>query len=222
MTSIVDALLQRVAQQPEETAVACDGQSLSYRQLSERVMQLARVLIDHGIGAEDVVAIGIPRSVDTLVALFAVLASGAAYMPLDLDYPRERLALMCDDAKPALLLTQRGTLPQMPELPQVWCLDDAHCRALCAAAASHPLDDAERREPLHEAHLAYMIYTSGSTGRPKGVMSTHRGLLNLFLSIRPICSARRLPSTRPATGGACAPDTPLRSRSTPPGSRCSA
>ena len=182
MTSIVDALLQRVAQQPEETAVACDGQSLSYRQLSERVMQLARVLIDHGIGAEDVVAIGIPRSVDTLVALFAVLASGAAYMPLDLDYPRERLALMCDDAKPALLLTQRGTLPQMPELPQVWCLDDAHCRALCAAAASHPLDDAERREPLHEAHLAYMIYTSGSTGRPKGVMSTHRGLLNLFLS----------------------------------------
>ncbi|WP_258029424.1 amino acid adenylation domain-containing protein, partial [Serratia marcescens] len=182
MVSIMDAFQRQVERQPEALAVACGDVRLSYRQLSERVMQLGRVLIESGIGAEDVVAIGIPRSVDTLVALFGVLASGAAYMPLDLDYPRERLALMCDDARPAMLLTHRATQANMPDLPQVLCLDDAACLARCAAAEAAPITDAERRAPLNEAHLAYMIYTSGSTGKPKGVMSTHRGLLNLFLS----------------------------------------
>ena len=182
MVSILDAFQRQVERQPEALAVACGDERLSYRQLSERVMQLGRVLIESGIGAEDVVAIGIPRSVDTLVALFGVLASGAAYMPLDLDYPRERLALMCDDARPVMLLTHRATLTNMPDLPQVLCLDDAACLARCAAAEATPITDDERRAPLNEAHLAYMIYTSGSTGKPKGVMSTHRGLLNLFLS----------------------------------------
>lgn len=182
MVSIMDAFQRQVERQPEALAVSCGDVRLSYRQLSERVMQLGRVLIESGIGAEDVVAIGIPRSVDTLVALFGVLASGAAYMPLDLDYPRERLALMCDDARPVMLLTHRATRANMPDLPQVLCLDDAPCLARCAAAESAPITDDERRVPLNEAHLAYMIYTSGSTGKPKGVMSTHRGLLNLFLS----------------------------------------
>lgn len=182
MISIMDAFQRQVERQPEALAVSCGDVRLSYRQLSERVMQLGRVLIESGIGAEDVVAIGIPRSVDTLVALFGVLASGAAYMPLDLDYPRERLALMCDDARPVMLLTHSDTRANMPDLPQVLCLDDAPCLARCAAAAATPITDDERRVPLNEAHLAYMIYTSGSTGKPKGVMSTHRGLLNLFLS----------------------------------------
>ncbi|SUI63295.1 Enterobactin synthase component F [Serratia marcescens] len=182
MVSIMDAFQRQVERQPEALAVACGDERLSYRQLSERVMQLGRVLIESGIGAEDVVAIGIPRSVNTLVALFGVLASGAAYMPLDLDYPRERLTLMCDDARPAMLLTHRATQVNMPDLPQVLCLDDAACLARCAAAEATPITDDERRAPLNEAHLAYMIYTSGSTGKPKGVMSTHRGLLNLFLS----------------------------------------
>lgn len=182
MVSIMDAFQRQVERQPEALAVSCGDVRLSYRQLSERVMQLGRVLIESGIGAEDVVAIGIPRSVDTLVALFGVLASGAAYMPLDLDYPRERLALMCDDARPVMLLTHRATRANMPDLPQVLCLDDAPSLARCAAAAATPITDDERRVPLNEAHLAYMIYTSGSTGKPKGVMSTHRGLLNLFLS----------------------------------------
>ncbi|WP_276311826.1 acetate--CoA ligase [Serratia marcescens] len=173
----MDAFQRQVERQPEALAVACGDVRLSYRQLSERVMQLGRVLIESGIGAEDVVAIGIPRSVDTLVALFGVLASGAAYMPLDLDYPRERLALMCDDARPAMLLTHRATQANMPDLPQVLCLDDAACLARCAAAEAAPITDAERRAPLNEAHLAYMIYTSGSTGKPKGVLHTTGGYL---------------------------------------------
>ena len=218
----MDAFQRQVERQPEALAVTCGDVRLSYRQLSERVMQLGRVLIESGIGAEDVVAIGIPRSVDTLVALFGVLASGAAYMPLDLDYPRERLALMCDDARPVMLLTHSDTRANMPDLPQIMCLDEAQCRARCAAAEAAPISDEERRAPLNEAHLAYMIYTSGSTGKPKGVMSTHRGLLNLFLSHQASLFGPAIEKFRLAAGGVCAPGIPLRSLSTPPGSRCSA
>ncbi|QOL16780.1 amino acid adenylation domain-containing protein [Dickeya dianthicola] len=182
LRSVLDCLQQQVQQQPDALAVACGKERLSYRELSARVMQLARLLMAQGIGTGDVVAIGVPRSVSSLVAMFGVLTSGAAYMPLDLDYPRERLALMCDDACPALLLTHSTVRAQMPELPQVLCLDDAALRAECARLPAHPVTDAERREPLCGDHLAYMIYTSGSTGKPKGVMSTHAGLLNLMMS----------------------------------------
>ncbi|EHD23287.1 MULTISPECIES: amino acid adenylation domain-containing protein [Brenneria] len=180
--SVVDRLLHQVEKQPDAVAVRCGEASLSYRELADRVMQLARVLIARGLGAEDVVAVGIPRSTDSLVAIFGVLASGAAYMPLDLDYPRERLALMCEDARPALLLTHRTVAERMPALPQTLCLDDADAQAACREMSSAPVRDAERREALRGEHLAYMIYTSGSTGRPKGVMSTHGGLLNLLAS----------------------------------------
>ena len=177
-TTIVDILLQRAAQHGDEIAVVCGEHSLSYRQLADRAMQLAHLLIARGLRADDVVAIGIPRSVDSLVAIFGVLASGAAYMPLDLDYPRERLTLMCDDAQPKLLLTHTSTLAQMPVLPHL-CIDDV--------ALNHQLNAQASCPPVTQLcgdDLAYMIYTSGSTGRPKGVMSTHQGLLNLFLSHR--------------------------------------
>ncbi|WP_246867222.1 non-ribosomal peptide synthetase [Dickeya sp. CFBP 2040] len=182
LRSVLDCLQQQVQQQPDALAVACGREQLSYHELSARVMQLARRLMAQGIGSGDVVAIGVPRSVSSVVAIFAVLASGATYMPLDLDYPRERLALMCDDARPALLLTHSAVRAQMPELPQVLCLDESSLRAECARLPAHPVTDAERREPLCGDHLAYMIYTSGSTGKPKGVMSTHAGLLNLMMS----------------------------------------
>ncbi len=176
VTTIIDILLARAAQSGNLSAVVCGEHSLSYRQLRDRAMQLAHQLIARGLGADDVVAIGIPRSLDSLVAIFGVLASGAAYMPLDLDYPRERLALMCDDAQPALLLTHSVTLSQMPTLPHL-CID-----ALDAELANQSVERPATQ--LCGDDLAYMIYTSGSTGRPKGVMSTHQGLLNLFLSHR--------------------------------------
>ncbi|CAI0888527.1 non-ribosomal peptide synthetase [Serratia ficaria] len=178
--SVLDIFRQRVMAQPQDIAVACGDAQLSYQALAGRVAQLARELIARGVGAEDVVAIGIPRSVDSLVAILGVLASGAAYMPLDLDYPRDRLTLMCDDARPRLLLAHAATQAQLPPLPEILLLDDADFLAACARHSAWPVSDAERRMPLHGAHLAYMIYTSGSTGRPKGVMSTHQGLLNLL------------------------------------------
>lgn len=180
--SVLDIFHSRVTQQPEDCAVACGEHRLSYQQLSVRVAQLARALIARGVGADDVVAIGLPRSVDSLVAILGVLASGAAYMPLDLDYPLDRLELMCDDARPCLLLTHNSIREQLPQLAVTLSLDDEVFRSECAALPTQPVVDAERREALSGAHLAYIIYTSGSTGRPKGVMSTHGGLLNLLVA----------------------------------------
>nr|WP_232370323.1 non-ribosomal peptide synthetase [Xenorhabdus lircayensis] len=180
--SVLDLFLQQVERQPDAVAICCGNERLSYRQLMAKVMQLARFLLSQGIGAEDVVAIGIPRSVDSVIAILGVLASGAAYIPLDLDYPQERLQLMCDDVQPVLLITHLNTRAQMPEIPKTVCLDDHQIAAQCASLSSLPVTDEERREKLCSEHLAYMIYTSGSTGKPKGVMSTHGGLLNLLTS----------------------------------------
>ncbi|PHZ24946.1 non-ribosomal peptide synthetase [Yersinia massiliensis] len=189
VVSVLDIFQQQVSAQPDAIAVRCGDQSLTYHQLSARVAQLGRALIARGIGAEDVIAIGLPRTVDSLVAILGVLSSGAAYMPLDLDYPMDRLALMCEDATPRILLAHQSTesvlspLNAMGEMPIV-CLDDVHFQRECAAYAIQPISIIERRQPMHGDHLAYMIYTSGSTGRPKGVMSTHGGLVNLLVAHR--------------------------------------
>ncbi|MDC9604089.1 amino acid adenylation domain-containing protein [Xenorhabdus griffiniae] len=180
--SVLDLFLQQVEQQPDAIAIRCHNEQLTYHQLMVKVMQLARFLLLQGMGAEDVVAIGIPRSVDSIIAILGVLASGAAYIPLDLDYPQERLQLMCDDVQPALLITHLTTLGQMPETFKAICLDDPQIATQCSRLSPLPVTDEERREKLRGEHLAYMIYTSGSTGKPKGVMSTHGGLLNLLIS----------------------------------------
>ncbi|CNG86833.1 non-ribosomal peptide synthetase [Yersinia kristensenii] len=189
VVSVLDIFQQQVTLQPDAIAVSCGKQSLTYRQLADRVAQLGRTLIARGIGADDVVAIGIPRTVDSLVAILGVLTSGAAYMPLDLDYPMERLALMCEDASPRLLLAHQSTESLLSPLAinggvAIVCLNESRFQQECAACSAQPITDTERRYPLHGDHLAYMIYTSGSTGRPKGVMSTHGGLVNLLMAHR--------------------------------------
>ncbi|MEN3810128.1 amino acid adenylation domain-containing protein [Chromobacterium piscinae] len=177
----LDVFLQSAAQYENETALACGSERLSYGELSARVAQLARELLSRGIGDGSVVGVAVPRSVDTVVAILGTLAAGAAFLPLDLDYPPERLAMMCEDAGPALLLTRSDVRDRLPELPAL-CLDDGEIRARLAVRADQPLDDAERLRPLDGDRLAYMIYTSGSTGKPKGVMIAHASFLNLLLS----------------------------------------
>lgn len=177
----LDVFLQSALQYQNETALACGGERLSYGELSARVAQLARELLARGIGDGSVIGVAVPRSVDTVVAILGTLAAGAAFLPLDLDYPPERLAMMCEDAAPALLLTRSDVRGRLPDLPAL-CLDDGEARARLAARASQPLDDGERLRPLDGDRLAYMIYTSGSTGKPKGVMIAHASFLNLLLS----------------------------------------
>ncbi|MGW6919365.1 amino acid adenylation domain-containing protein, partial [Kitasatospora sp. NPDC054939] len=179
--TLVELFEARAAADPAAPAVTAGTDTLGYGELNERADRLARGLIACGAGPERIVAIALPRCADLVVAVLAVLKSGAAYLPLDPEYPQARLAHMLADARPALLLTDRATAPAVPagaDLP-VLLLDDPGTAAL-AALPGGDLADAERTAPLAADHPAYVIYTSGSTGRPKGVVVTHRNVVRLF------------------------------------------
>ncbi|MFB7676375.1 amino acid adenylation domain-containing protein [Kitasatospora purpeofusca] len=162
---------------PEATAVSCDGETLSYAELAARADRLARLLAARGIGPGTIVALALPRSLDLVTGLLAVAKSGAAYLPLDPEYPADRLAYMLADAAPAALLTDSATAPRMPEhrVPQL-LVDGGEADAHPAV----PLAQHERTRPLTAEDTAYVIYTSGSTGRPKGVPVTHHNVVRLF------------------------------------------
>ncbi|MBX7553604.1 amino acid adenylation domain-containing protein, partial [Streptomyces sp. tea 10] len=172
LTELIEA---QAARTPRATAVVFDGEWLTYAEFNARANRLARVLVARGAGPERLVAVSLPRSLDLLVALLAVLKSGAGYVPLDPDYPEERVRYIREDARAAVHL------------------DGELLAAVEAEAAGRPagnLRDADRLCPLRPEHPAYVIYTSGSTGRPKGVLITRRNVLN-FLS----CMADRFPMT---------------------------
>lgn len=168
----------QVARTPEATAVVFEGTNLSYAQLDERVNRLARLLICQGVGPEKLVALALPRSVELVVAILATVKAGAAYLPVDPDYPVERIAYMLEDAAPAVVITDNTVLPALPHGLAPLLLDTPQTAQTLAAMEAGPVRDAERLEPLLPAHPAYVIYTSGSTGRPKGVTVPHHGVVN--------------------------------------------
>ncbi|MFF1482018.1 amino acid adenylation domain-containing protein [Streptomyces sp. NPDC058301] len=164
---------------PDNTAVVYDTTSLSYRELNERANRLARALIARGAGPERLVALVLPRSAETVVALLAVVKAGAAWIPVDPEYPPARIAGLLASARPLLVVTTGGCAPVIPEGTDTLELDDAATSGLLGAQPPHDVSDAERAGELTVDHPAYVIYTSGSTGKPKGVVMTHRGLASL-------------------------------------------
>lgn len=160
----------QVDRAPDATALVADGGSWSYRTLDEKANQLARHLVALGVGPESLVCVHLERSPELIVALLAVLKAGAAYVPMDAAYPRERLAYVLERTGARLLLTQAALLPAGTgrDLRAV-CLDTDW--AAIAQRSTARLDVAVRPE-----QLAYVIFTSGSTGTPKGVMIEHRSL----------------------------------------------
>ncbi|MER5965975.1 amino acid adenylation domain-containing protein [Streptomyces sp. NPDC002057] len=179
LTSLLDAAARRT---PDAVAVRDRTGELTYRELHARANGLARLLIARGAGPERLVGLLLPRSADTLVAMLAVLKSGAAYLPLDPAYPDERLRLMVEDARPSCLLTDTEHAGRDLGAPggSVIVLDDPSVRTELASAAAHDITDEERTAPLDPGHPAYVIYTSGSTGTPKGVVVAHRSVLPLL------------------------------------------
>jgi amino acid adenylation domain-containing protein len=172
---------QQVTRTPDNTAVICGDTSVTYRQLNARANQLAHTLIAHGVGPEQLVALALPRSTDLIVAVLAVLKSGATYLPVDPDYPATRIEFMLRDAQPALLLTETQTTATIPVDTTIRRLVidtlDTHT-ALNARPDTDPTDT-DRTTPLLPQHPAYVIYTSGSTGAPKGVVVSHAGVSSL-------------------------------------------
>ncbi|MPY58391.1 non-ribosomal peptide synthetase [Streptomyces spongiae] len=166
---------QQVAATPDAVAVVFEDESVTYAELDARAGRLARELAGRGVGPESVVALSLPRSVELVVGLLAVLKAGGAYLPIDPKYPSHRLAHILTEARPQLVLTDSETVSVLPEndIPALF-VDELEVN-------EGPADDLQ--VPLHPGNLAYVMYTSGSTGTPKGVSLTHHSVVNGVLRL---------------------------------------
>lgn len=173
----------QAARTPDATALVSGDNRISFSCLEARARQLARYLTGHGVGPETRVAVALPRSADSVVALLAILEAGGTYVPVDAAYPAERIEHMLADSAPVLLLTTREVAARLPEaagrVPQL-ALDTPAAMDELRGFAEGAITDDERAAPLLPSHAAYVLYTSGSTGLPKGVVVEHAALANLF------------------------------------------
>ncbi len=177
-----DLFAAQAARTPDAPAATFAGEILSYAELDARADRLARRLRGLGCGPESRVGVALERSLDLVAALLGVLKAGAAYVPLDPDYPRKRLALVLEDAAPQVLITETRLLAALPPAPgAVLCLDGK----AVGDPSTTPVDrDRGEPVPCDDRQLAYVLYTSGSTGRPKGVGVPHQALVNFLASMR--------------------------------------
>ncbi|MFI9168667.1 amino acid adenylation domain-containing protein [Streptomyces lincolnensis] len=171
--TVVDRFDRAADRDPERVALVAHGRTMTFGQLRDRSRAVAGVLARRGIGPETNVGLAIPRSLDSIVALFAVLRVGAAYVPLELDHPDERIAAIVADARPDVTLTVSAVSPRLTgDLIEL----------------DRPLPEAEPfvtfapDDPNRLRHPAYTIYTSGSTGKPKGVVTEYAGLTNMLIN----------------------------------------
>ncbi|MGH7827003.1 MAG: AMP-binding protein, partial [Candidatus Binatia bacterium] len=166
---------EQAALSPDEFALVCGGERLTYRELDQRANKLARYLRRKGINPGTLVGLCLERSPEMIVGILGVMKAGGAYVPLDPQYPRDRLKMLMDDIQTPILLTEQDLAERLIDFgAELVCLDLAP-----------QVFEGESQEPLASevtaGDLAYVIYTSGSTGRPKGVEVTHGGLVNYIV-----------------------------------------
>ncbi|WP_216900140.1 non-ribosomal peptide synthetase, partial [Nocardia alni] len=147
-----------------------------YAELDERSTRLARLLIAQGIGPEDLVAVGIPRSPESVLAVWAIAKTGAGFVSVDPNYPAARVAHMLSDSGAVLGLTVAAAAAGLPGSVAWLTIDGDEATGRLEDYPADPVTDADRCRPLRAAHTAYVVYTSGSTGLPKGVVVTQAGL----------------------------------------------
>jgi len=181
-TTLPAVFQAQVARTPDAVAIVCQDRVLTYAQLNAQANRLAHALIARGVGPEQIVALALPRSAEIVVALLAVMKAGAAYLPVDPDYPADRIAAMLGDAGPVLLLTTSEIAPSLPDSARRVTLDAPDVIAALDQRSDSDPADGERRRPLSPRNPAYVIYTSGSTGQPKGVVIPHQNVVNLLHS----------------------------------------
>ncbi len=171
--SFQDLFEKQVSKTPDQIAVVCNDQSLTYRELNKKANQLASILQSKDVSTESIIGVMVDRSLEMIIGMVGILKAGAAYLPIDPNYPNERIEYMLQDSQAKCLLSKRTEV----ELPQfageVLYLDEGH------------FFQGEESNLVRESHpndLAYVIYTSGSTGNPKGVMVEQKSLVH-FLSV---------------------------------------
>jgi amino acid adenylation domain-containing protein len=169
----------QAAATPDAPAVAFHGVELSYAEVNASANRLARLLIARGVGAEDFVGLAMPRCPEMVVALLAVLKAGAAFMPIDPEYPSDRIAYMLGDARPVEILAMASTAVCVSEGDSAPIVLDASATVSELAV----LDSVDLGVSIETSHAAYVIYTSGSTGRPKGVVIAHASVADLVAAV---------------------------------------
>ncbi|PBC41982.1 non-ribosomal peptide synthetase [Rhodococcus sp. ACPA4] len=172
-TTLVSLFDEQVSRTPDAIALRFGDTSLTYAEFDGRANQLARELVRRGVGPDTLVGLGIRRSVELLVAMYAIVKAGGAYVPLDPDHPAERVAYVLDVAAPVLVLTVSTDELTLPDGVSVLEMDTTDV----SVHSAEPLADTDRRSPLRADNLAYVIFTSGSTGRPKGVGVAHGAIV---------------------------------------------
>nr|WP_041842091.1 non-ribosomal peptide synthetase [Actinoplanes friuliensis] len=180
-TTWTQAFEEQVRRTPDVLALTCQDTTFTYAALEARANRLAHLMIRAGVGPERVVAVTLPRSADSVVAILAVLKAGGVYLPVDPTLPADRIHLLCRDAGAALVL---GAAPGPGGDLPVLRLDDPATTAALAGCPDTAPHDGDRLSPLRPENSAYLIYTSGSTGRPKGVLVEHRQLSTLYFDHR--------------------------------------
>ncbi|MCX7747906.1 MAG: amino acid adenylation domain-containing protein [Clostridia bacterium] len=167
---------------PDAIAVACKENLLTYRELDEKSTLLAIHLQEKGVGPDTLVGICVDRSLDMIVGLLGILKAGGAYIPLDPEYPDERLEYMIEDSKITFILTQEALKRKVSRLVG----DGVHMTVLDKDWQKIERERGGRSlsQDVRTNHLAYVIYTSGSTGKPKGVMISHQALTNFLISMK--------------------------------------
>jgi amino acid adenylation domain-containing protein len=166
---------RHAAASPEAPAVTFEGTTISYGALNTRANRLARRLRERGAGRETLVALFLEPSIEMIVAILAVLKAGAAYLPLDPEYPSDRIAFVLEDAAAPLVVATSSLASRLPETGAAIVTLDGSEGTLIAGLSGEDLEPVAAPE-----NLAYVIYTSGSTGRPKGVLVEHRNVARLF------------------------------------------
>ena len=173
ITSVHQLFEAQVEKTPDATAVVFGSESLTYSELNARANQLAHHLIARGVGLDTAVGLAVERSVDMIAGVLGILKAGGCYVPVDPQYPSERLQWMLEEVKIKVLVAQQGLVDAIPSNGAPVILLDADKELIAAESEENP------NVLVHDDNLFYTVFTSGSTGRPKGVASPHRCITNL-------------------------------------------
>jgi len=189
--TLISLFHEQVDKTPDAIALEFEAQQLSYRQLDQRANQLAHELLAAGAAKDAVIGVYMERSIEMVVALYGIQKAGAAYTPLDPEYPAQRLSHMLEDCGAQIVLCQTGRKPE----GFTGMVVELNSDGLSDRRAENPQSDSRPAQQPTAESLAYVIFTSGSTGRPKGVMNEHRGIVNRLLWMQdeyPLSAADRV------------------------------